>query len=61
MSRVRVGKTRRRALAAFAGFGVLAAVPFTMGAVGDGTGLARGAKVVPTKETPAVIKTAVFK
>ncbi len=58
ISRVRVGKTRRRALAAFAGFGVLAAVPFTMGAVGDGTGLARGAKVVPTKETPAVITTA---
>jgi hypothetical protein len=58
LSRDRVGKTRRRALAAFAGFGVLAAVPFTMGAVGDGTGLARGARVVPTKDTPAVVKTA---
>ena len=58
LSRDRVWKTRRRALAAFAGFGMLAAVPFTMGAVGDGTGLARGAKVVPTKDTPAVVKTA---
>jgi hypothetical protein len=45
-------------LVALAGFGVLAAVPFTMGAIGDGTGLNRGAKVVPTKQTPAVVKTA---
>jgi hypothetical protein len=58
LSRDRVGKTRRRALAAIAGFGVLAAVPFTMAAVGDGTGLARGERVVPSKQTPAVVKSA---
>ena len=58
LSRGRVGKTRRRALAALAGFGVLAAVPFTVEAAGDGVALSRGDKVVPGKETPAVIKTA---
>ncbi len=58
LSRVRVGKTRRRALAALAGFGVLAAVPFTVQAAGGGVALSRGDKVVPGKETPAVIKTA---
>lgn len=58
MSRARVGKTRRRALAALAGFGVLAAVPLTMGAAGDGVGLNRGDQVRPGKKTPAIIKTA---
>ncbi len=57
-SRARVGKTRRRALAAVAGFGVLAAVPLTMGAAGDGVGLSRGDQVTPGKTTPAIIKTA---
>lgn len=58
MSRARVGKTRRRALAALAGFGVLAAVPFTVGAVGNGVGLNRGDQVKPTRTTPTIIKTA---
>lgn len=57
-SRVRVGKTRRRAIAAVAGIGVLAAIPFTVEAAADGVGLSRGDKVAPGKETPAVIKTA---
>lgn len=58
LTRVRVGKTRRRALAALAGVGVLAAIPFTGQAAGDGVGLSRGDVVAPSKETPAVIKTA---
>lgn len=58
LSRGRVGKTRRRALAALAGFGVLAAVPFIVEAAAGGAGLSRGDKVVPGKETPAVVKTA---
>jgi hypothetical protein len=58
LSRVRVGKTRRRALAALAGIGVLAAVPFSVEAAGGGVGLTRGDQVVAGKETPAVLKTA---
>ena len=56
LSRVRVGKTRRRALAAIAAFGVLAAVPMAVEAAGGP--VARGAKVVPTQDTPAAVKTA---
>lgn len=56
--RARVGKTRRRALAALAGVGVLAAVPFTVEAAGDGAGLSRGDVVKPGKETPAVVTSA---
>ncbi len=58
VSRTRVGTTRRRALVALVGLGVLAAVPLTMGAAVDGVGLNRGDKVTPGKKTPAIIKTA---
>jgi hypothetical protein len=56
LSRVRVGKARRRALAAIAAFGVFAALPMAVEAAGGP--VARGAKVVPTKDTPAAIKAA---